>query len=144
MLSNLEIIGFKKFLGMPNWTRPTASSTTHFENEWWSGSRVIVQAIVGLFGGTLNAMTIANVPPNLPTITWAASYSRPRLSLFSKVGYLAVLGIFSSNYFLACEYSRLSSLPAPEGRFARETSAIYSQKFHTDDVNLELIILHIN
>ena len=26
MLSNLEIIGFKKFLGLPNWTRPTASS----------------------------------------------------------------------------------------------------------------------
>ena len=25
-LSNLEIIGFKKFLGLPNWTRPTASS----------------------------------------------------------------------------------------------------------------------
>ena len=30
--------------------------------------------------------------------------------------------------------SRVSSLPAPEGRFARETSASYSQKFHTDDV----------
>ena len=45
----------------------------HFEKEWWPGSRVIVQAIVGLFGGTLNAMTIANVPPNLPTITWAAT-----------------------------------------------------------------------
>ena len=28
---------------------------------------------VGLYGGTLNAMTIANVPPNLPTITWAAT-----------------------------------------------------------------------
>ena len=28
---------------------------------------------MGLFGGTLNAMTIANVPPNLPTITWAAT-----------------------------------------------------------------------
>ena len=37
---------------------------------------------------------------------------------------------------MAYEYSRLSSLPAPDGRFARETSAIYSQKFHTDDVNL--------
>ena len=29
---------------------------------------------------------------------------------------------------------------APEGRFARETSAIPSQKFHTDDVNLMLVI----
>ena len=25
-MSNLEIIGVKKFLGLPNWTRPTASS----------------------------------------------------------------------------------------------------------------------
>ena len=29
---------------------------------------------------------------------------------------------------VACEYSRLSSLPAPEGRFARETSVIYSRR----------------
>lgn len=38
---------------------------------------------------------------------------------------------FSFLLFVACEYSHLSSLPAPEGRFAREISAIYSQKFHT-------------
>ena len=43
---------------------------------------------------------------------------------------------------IACKYSHLSLLLAPEGHFARETSAIYSQKFHTDDVNLELIIVH--
>ena len=28
---------------------------------------------MGLFGGTLNAMIIANVPPNIPTIAWAAT-----------------------------------------------------------------------
>ena len=47
---------------------------------------------------------------------------------------------FEWDFVLACEYSCLSSLPAPEGRFARETSAIPSQKFHTDDVNLMLVI----
>ena len=39
--------------------------------------------IVGLFGGTLNAMTTANVPPNLPTITWAATLD-PGYHSFSK------------------------------------------------------------
>ena len=28
---------------------------------------------MGLFGGTLNAMTIANVPPNNPTIPWSVT-----------------------------------------------------------------------
>ena len=38
---------------------------------------------------------------------------------------------FSFLLFVACEYSRLSSLPAPKECFVRETSATYSQKFHT-------------
>ena len=38
---------------------------------------------MGLFGGTLNAMTIANVLPNLPTITWAATLD-PGHHSFSK------------------------------------------------------------
>ena len=42
---------------------------------------------------------------------------------------------------LACENSRPSSLPA-EWRFARRTSAIYRRKFHTDDVNVNFIILN--
>ena len=58
----------------------------HFGKEWWPGSRVTDQGIVGLFGGTLNAMTIANVPPK-PSHNHLGSYCRPRLSLFSKVGY---------------------------------------------------------
>ena len=42
---------------------------------------------------------------------------------------------------IACENSRPSSLPA-EWRFARRTSAIHRQKFHTDDVNVNFIILN--
>ena len=42
---------------------------------------------------------------------------------------------------LACENSRPSSLPA-EWRFARRTSAIHRRKFHTDDVNVNFIILN--
>ena len=37
---------------------------------------------------------------------------------------------------VACEYSRLSFSPATTCETRRETSAIHSQKFHTDDVNL--------
>ena len=61
---------------MPAWI-------AHFENEWWPGSRVTAQAIVGLFGRPLNAMIIANVPPNLPTIAWAATLD-PGYHSFSK------------------------------------------------------------
>ena len=42
---------------------------------------------------------------------------------------------------LACENSRPSSLPA-EWRFARRTSAIHRRKFHTDDANVNFIILN--
>ena len=43
--------------------------------------------------------------------------------------------------YIACENSRPSSLPA-EWRFARRTSAIHRRKFHTDDVNVNFIILN--
>ena len=46
--------------------------------------------IVGLFGGTLNAMIIANVPPNLPTIAWAATLD-PGYHSFSKWAIHALL-----------------------------------------------------
>ena len=36
------------------------------DNELWPGSRVTAQGIVGLFGGSLNAMIIANVPQTFP------------------------------------------------------------------------------
>ena len=42
---------------------------------------------------------------------------------------------------IACENSRPSSLPATR-RFARQMSAIYRRKFHTDDVNVNFIILN--
>ena len=38
---------------------------------------------MGLFGGTLNAMIIANVPRNLPTIAWTATLD-PGYHSFSK------------------------------------------------------------
>ena len=38
---------------------------------------------MGLFGGMLNAMIIANIPPNLPTIAWAATLD-PGYHSFSK------------------------------------------------------------
>ena len=45
-----------------------------------------------------------------------------------------------STTYLACEYSRLSFDPATTCESQRVTSAIRSQKFHTDDVNLSRIL----
>ena len=47
------------------------------------GQAVTAQAIVGMFGGTLNAMMTDNVPPNLPTTAWAATLD-PGHHSFSK------------------------------------------------------------
>ena len=87
----------------------------------------------------------------LRIISGIFSWGNNMFSLYQKVTFIKIRQtnpsapiFFSANAkrassvedIIACEYSRLSSLPAPEGRFARETSAIPSQKFHTDDVNL--------
>ena len=46
-----------------NHNRTHDFAIAHFENERWPGSRVTAQAIVGLFGGTLNAMNNSQRPP---------------------------------------------------------------------------------
>ena len=50
---------------------------------------------------------------------------------------------FGPDNFLACENSRPSSLPVLMAfRKKARTSAIYRQKFHTDDVRVNIVILH--
>ena len=68
-------------------------SIAHFENEWWPGSRVTDQGIVKLFGGDAECDDNSQRPPK-PSHNHLGSYSGPRLSLFSKVGYLQTVLAF--------------------------------------------------